>query len=74
MNKRILLLALIAVIVFTIIIFFINMTIKKYGTESVTIKTPTVQTGTPLPSGEKKETPIEEPEREPVQTKGPLLY
>lgn len=74
MNKKIVVLSLIAVVIFAVIIFAINITIKKYGTETLGIKTSPTQVGMPQPSGEMKEIPKEEPEREPAQSKGPLLY
>lgn len=74
MNKKIVALSLISVVILAVIIFAINITIKKYGTETPGIKTSPTQAGMSHPSGEMKEIPKEEPEREPAQSNGPLLY
>ncbi|MEK6727594.1 MAG: hypothetical protein AABY28_02825 [Candidatus Omnitrophota bacterium] len=74
MDKKMLFLFIIGVSIFAIIIFSINIMIKKYGAESLRLEPPKAAVVTiGAPSENNKVSSKEEPEREPVQTGGPLL-
>ena len=75
MDKKILFLFIVGVGIFAIIIFSINIMIKKYGAESLRLepsKAAVVSIG--APSENNKASSKEEPEIEPAQDQGPLLY
>lgn len=75
MDKKILFLFIIGVIIFAIIIFSINITIKKYGTDSLRLERPQPAVERAVTPSEDNKAPLkEEPEREPIQGQGPLLY
>lgn len=78
MHKRLIFLFIASIVIFVIIVFSINILIKKYTTESVVSLPPSLGKGqssakAPLEKN-KVLMPEEEPERElPLQSKEPLL-
>ena len=75
MDKKILFLFILGVSIFAIIIFSINIMIKKYGAEPLRSEPPKAAVVTiEAPSENNKVSSEEEPEREPVLNQEPLLY
>lgn len=75
MDKKILFLFILGVSVFAMIIFSINIMIKKYGAEPLRPEPPkAAAVSIEAPSENNEASSKEEPEREPVLNQGPLLY
>lgn len=73
MNKKILLLSLVAVSVCAAVIILINRAVKKYADEALMTAPAPAQHKAEEPLGRENTLPQEEPEREPQQNSGPLL-